>query len=144
MFTTLARSMWLGYWPNSFLRSMDQKEIEFHRNAEKKKKKEGGQNPPSWPNKFGQQHGQKNRFNKNQEWLVSFKKATCVYSTVNPCESFMFSLYWLSSAVFCDSPDRRHCPKVASFVRRSTQLSSCAGSKRVVPSGQAGPHCPLR
>ena len=59
----------------------------------------------------------KNRFNKNQEWLVSFKKATCVYSTVNPCESFMFSLYWLSSAAFCDSPDRRHCPKVASFVR---------------------------
>ena len=60
--------MWLGYWPNSFLRSMDQKEIEFHRNAEKKKKEKGRRlKSPILTEQVWTTTWPKNRFNKNQE-----------------------------------------------------------------------------
>ena len=66
------------------------------------------------------------------------KKANCVYSTINPQQSFVFSLVWLSSAAFCDT--------IADIVQklRILQVCSTRRSKQVILSGQDGPMLPIR
>ena len=62
--------------------------------------------------------------------------AKCVCSTINPLESFMFSLFRLSSVLFA-SPSlttSKNYELCKSAPCCSTQCLSCAGSKRAIPS----------
>ena len=97
-----------GYWPSSFFFCvfMDRDEIE----CMKTQKRNSANIQPSWPNKLGQERiyykdkAKKFRFILKKESIIrAGKKANCVYSTINPQQSFVFSLVWLSSAAFCDT-----------------------------------------
>ena len=65
------------------------------------------------------------------------KKVNCVCSRINPRVSFLFSLFWFSSAAFCD------CVAVIVRKLRTLNLRSklfvfwffLRGSKRAIPSG---------
>ena len=62
--------------------------------------------------------------------------AKCVCSTINPLESFMFSLFRLSSSAFCVSiaENVQNYGLCKSAPSCSTQCLSCARSKRAIPS----------
>ena len=133
-----------GYWPSSFFFCvfMDRDEIE----CMKTQKRNSANIQPSWPNKLGQQRiyykDKAKRFRfiliKKSIKKKAEKKANCVYSTINPQQSFVFSLVWLSSAAFCDT--------IADIVQklRILQVCSTRRSKQVILSGQDGPMLPIR
>ena len=56
---------------------MDRDEVEVHKNAKKKKKKNEANDQPSWPDKVGRYRiyyiAKKIRYTKNQEQLVYFE-----------------------------------------------------------------------
>ena len=60
----------------------------------------------------------------------------CICSTINPLESFMFSLFRLSSSAFCVSiaENVQNYGLCKSAPCCSTQCLSCARSKRAIPS----------